>query len=67
MRSSSIVATWVLVCMSTHLWEDTLTPEQQAAKVRGITLYNQYKNGEPDLRIAAMAGDREAQYYLAED
>ena len=44
-----------------------LTPDQQAAKERGIALYNQYKDGEPDLRIAAAAGDREAQYYLAED
>lgn len=44
-----------------------LTPEQQAAKSRGIILYNQYKDGETDLRIAAEAGDREAQYYLGED
>lgn len=56
---------FLLFCSVLHA--DPLTPEQQAAKVRGITLYNQYKDGEPDLRIAATAGDREAQYYLAED
>ena len=43
-----------------------LTPEQQAAKERGLMLYNQYKEAVPDLRIAAEAGDREAQYFLAE-
>ncbi len=43
-----------------------LTPEQQAAKERGISLYNQEKNAEPELRIAAEAGDAEAQFYLAE-
>lgn len=37
-----------------------LTSEQQAAKEKGITLYNQYKDAEPYLRIAAEAGDREA-------
>jgi hypothetical protein len=44
-----------------------LTPEQQAAKEKGITLYNQYKDAESYLRIAAVAGDREAQYYLGEE
>lgn len=44
-----------------------LTPEQHAAKERGIMLYNQYKTAIPELRIAAEAGDREAQYYLAEE
>jgi TPR repeat protein len=43
-----------------------LTPKQQAAKERGISLYNQEKNAEPELRIAAEAGDAEAQFYLAE-
>jgi hypothetical protein len=45
-----------------------LTPEQQAAKEKGITLYNQYKaiSAEPYLEIAAKAGDREARYYLGE-
>ena len=43
-----------------------LTPDQQAAKERGLMLYNQYKEAVPDLRIAAEAGDREAQYFLAE-
>ena len=43
-----------------------LTPKQQAAKERGISLYNQEQNAEPELRIAAEAGDAEAQFYLAE-
>ncbi|MGF6513546.1 TPR repeat protein [Pseudomonas sp. BT76 TE3572] len=42
--------------------------EQQSAKVRGITLYNQYKavSATHFLTIAAEAGDHEAQYYLGE-
>ncbi|WP_157720704.1 tetratricopeptide repeat protein [Pseudomonas granadensis] len=43
-----------------------LSPEQQTAKERGISLYNQEKNAEPELRIAAEAGDAEAQFYLAQ-
>nr|WP_207204090.1 sel1 repeat family protein [Pseudomonas sp. TH31] len=45
-----------------------LTTEQEAAKTRGIILYNQYKaiSAAPFLRIAAEAGDHEAQYYLGE-
>ncbi|WP_241077653.1 hypothetical protein [Phytopseudomonas seleniipraecipitans] len=40
-----------------------LIAEQQAAKEKGITLYNQYKaiSAEPYLEKAAKAGDREAQ------
>lgn len=44
-----------------------LTPEQEAAKKHGITLFNQYKTAEPELRIAAEAGDAEAQFYLGEE
>jgi TPR repeat protein len=44
-----------------------LTPEQQAAKERGMTLYNQLKPAKKDLRIAAEAGDAEAQFYLGEE
>lgn len=45
-----------------------LTPQQQAAKERGMTLYNQHKaiSAEPYLKIAAEAGDRESQYFLGE-
>lgn len=43
-----------------------LAPDAQRAKQRGIELFNQYRAAEPDLRIAAEAGDSEAQYYLAE-
>ena len=55
----------LLSCIITHA--STLTHAQQIAKENGITLYNQYKTAEPELRIAAEAGDREAQYYLAEE
>ncbi|MNE10389.1 hypothetical protein D3C80_1031040 [compost metagenome] len=44
-----------------------LSPAQQAAKERGIMLYNQYKPAEKELRIAAEAGDAEAQFYLGEN
>ncbi|WP_256584844.1 MULTISPECIES: hypothetical protein [unclassified Pseudomonas] len=45
-----------------------LSDYELAMKSRGITLYNQFKtiSATPLLRIAAEAGDHEAQYYLAE-
>ncbi|MDF3136103.1 tetratricopeptide repeat protein [Pseudomonas extremaustralis] len=45
-----------------------LTPEQQAAKDRGIALYKQsdWYDSQPLLKAAAEAGDRQAQYYLGE-
>ena len=45
-----------------------LSDFELAMKSRGITLYNQLKavSASPLLRIAAEAGDHEAQYYLAE-
>ncbi|MGL4316366.1 MAG: tetratricopeptide repeat protein [Pseudomonas sp.] len=55
----------LLACAAAH--SATLTPTQQAAKEQGIMLFNQYKVAIPELRIAAEAGDREAQYYLAEE
>lgn len=42
-----------------------LTANQEQAKKEGITLYNQYKPAEAQLSVAAEAGDREAQFYLA--
>jgi hypothetical protein len=45
----------------------SLTPEQQAAKKTGITLFNQYRTAETLLRIAAEAGDAESQFYLGEE
>ena len=44
-----------------------LTSDQAIAKEKGITLFNQYKSAEAELRIAAEAGDAEAQFYLAEE
>ncbi|WP_165673541.1 tetratricopeptide repeat protein [Metapseudomonas otitidis] len=48
-------------------WAD-LTPEQSAAKDKGLMLYQQYKgiSAIEPLRVAAEAGDRTAQYYLGE-
>lgn len=45
-----------------------LTPDQEIAKTTGIALFNQYKaiSAVPHLKIAAHAGDHEAQYYLGE-
>ncbi len=45
-----------------------LTPDQEIAKTTGIALFNQYKaiSAVPHLKIAAQAGDHEAQYYLGE-
>ncbi len=43
-----------------------LTPDQQAAKEKGIILFNQYKVADAELSVAAEAGDKGAQYYLAE-
>ncbi|PCM48549.1 hypothetical protein CP335_16885 [Pseudomonas fluorescens] len=45
----------------------TLSSQQQLAKERGIMLFKQYKTAEPELRIAAEAGDAEAQFFLAEE
>ena len=52
----------------TAAYSAALSPTQESAKERGITLYNQHKaiSAEPYLEIAASAGEREAQYYLAE-
>ncbi|MBP5952879.1 tetratricopeptide repeat protein [Pseudomonas sp. P42] len=44
-----------------------LSPAEQSAKDRGIMLFNQLKYAEPELRIAADAGDQDAQFYLAEE
>ncbi|CAB1402444.1 TETRATRICOPEPTIDE REPEAT FAMILY PROTEIN [Pseudomonas fluorescens] len=44
-----------------------LNQDQQSAKERGIILFKQYKTATPELRIAAEAGDSEAQFFLAEE
>ena len=56
-----------LACfVTTAVWAE-LTPEQEAAKQSGIILFNQYRTAEPQLRIAAEAGDAESQFYLGEE
>jgi TPR repeat protein len=67
MNICNAITACVLALLSTTLYASQLTPEQQAAKIRGFALYNQFKDGEKDLRIAATAGDRESQFYLAKD
>ncbi|WP_225594985.1 tetratricopeptide repeat protein [Pseudomonas sp. PDM22] len=62
------VTALVLASVHTLAWAAELGPEQSEAKSHGIVLYNQHKaiSAEPYLKIAAEAGDREAQYYLGE-
>ncbi len=57
----------LLFIVSGSAWAQ-LTPEQQAAKDKGLMFYQQYKRSSaiPELQIAAEAGDSEAQYFLAE-
>ena len=58
----------VAICsLASSAWAQ-LTPEQQAAKEKGLVLYQQsdWYDSQPLLRIAAEAGDSEAQYFLAE-
>ena len=60
------LATFIAL-ISAQIQATQLTPDQINAKEKGIELYNQHKDPEQELRIAAQAGDKEAQYYLAED
>lgn len=63
-----VITTAVLLALTiTAQAAVSLTASQQSAKEKGITLYNQYKPSEPELRIAADAGDAEAQFYLGEE
>ncbi|WP_155736179.1 hypothetical protein [Pseudomonas chlororaphis] len=66
MRAPLIIAGLFLVLFITQA-NAQLSAEQQIAKDRGRILYNQYKFAKPELTIAAKAGDRESQYYLAEE
>ncbi|WP_368491745.1 tetratricopeptide repeat protein [Pseudomonas sp. Hg5Tf] len=67
-RISLRISMVFILCFGFSAWTlAALTPVQQAAKERGIMLYNQYKPAEKELRIAAEAGDAEAQFYLGEE
>jgi TPR repeat protein len=67
MLNNSFITT-ILICLAFISQNAAaLTDEQLSAKTKGITLYNQYKPAESELRIAAEAGDGEAQFYLAEE
>ncbi|UUY09556.1 hypothetical protein LRS11_05825 [Pseudomonas sp. J452] len=68
MSIKQIAAVLASFLVYTAAYSAPLTPMQQSAKERGITLYNQHKaiSAEPFLEIAASARDREAQYYLGE-
>ena len=61
------VALVALLLVANSTWAQ-LTPEQQAAKEKGLMFYQQHKgiSAIPLLRSAAEAGDSEAQYFLAE-
>lgn len=60
------ILTAITILFSGHTLAQ-LTPYQQAAKIRGIMLFKQYKPAESELRVAAEAGDSEAQFYLADE
>lgn len=68
MRSRKLVLALALIL--TLPWSlshaAVLTAEQAQAKTQGMILYRQKKNAIPYLKVAAHAGDSEAQYYLAE-
>ena len=59
---------FLVIALACHsgLLSAALTPEQGKHKDRGIVLYNQYKNGEAELTVAAEAGDAEAQFFLGQ-
>ncbi|MEB0119968.1 sel1 repeat family protein [Pseudomonas sp. CCI1.2] len=59
------IFTLFIVCNSA--WAE-LKPEQEGARVKGISSYNMMRGftAKPFLEIAAKAGDGESQYYLAE-
>nr|WP_298144755.1 tetratricopeptide repeat protein [uncultured Pseudomonas sp.] len=61
------VALVIFFSLAGSAWAQ-LTPEQQVAKDKGLMFYQQHKgiSAVPLLRIAAEAGDSEAQYFLAE-
>lgn len=65
---SQVVISIVLTLFFSSFALAQLTHEQQAAKDKGLVLYNQsdWYDSQPLLRIAAEAGDRTAQYYLGE-
>ena len=61
------LALLALLSAASGAWAQ-LTPEQQAAKDKGLMFYQQHKgiSAVPLLQTAAEAGDSEAQYFLAE-
>jgi len=64
---TTIKAVCLLLVLSNFAWAQ-LTPEQEEARVKGITAYNMMRGftARPFLEISAKAGDGESQYYLAE-
>lgn len=62
-----LAAVFFLVALTSNAL--ALSDSELAAKSRGITLYNQLKasTAHPLLKIAAEAGDHEAQFFLAEE
>lgn len=60
---TTLIATTLLHTAS--CW--ALTPEQEAAKQTGISLFNQLRVAQHYLQIPASAGDQESQYLLADE
>ncbi|WP_242487965.1 hypothetical protein [Pseudomonas sp. TH31] len=65
-KINTAIAASFLIMINCYAFAN-LTPLQQQAKSLGLERYNQYKVATPALSIAAEAGDREAQFYLAEE
>ncbi|MCL9800381.1 sel1 repeat family protein [Pseudomonas sp. AKS31] len=66
LKVSTLSLAFACILFSKHAHSE-LSTQQQKSKTEGIKLYNQYKAAEMQLRIAAEAGDAEAQFYLAEE
>jgi hypothetical protein len=68
-KGGAVLILSIVLAISSGLCDAVvLTVEQAQAKTQGMVLYRQKKanSAQPYLRVAAQAGDSEAQYYLAE-
>lgn len=67
-KSTSLAMAMAMAMLFATQAFSQLTASQEDAKVRGLELYNQMKaiSALPFLTVAAKAGDRDSQYYLAE-
>ncbi len=66
-RKISIKILLICLSLSSYAWAD-LTPEQKKSRDQGLALYQQsdWYDSQTFLKIAAIAGDQDSQYYLGE-